>query len=83
MKAEMETCMRLLGVEKVSDLGPRHVSELHIPTNPPAAPYSRAPHLVILINNSQINSRMVERDIFDGGSGLDTFGLWEKVRSRL
>lgn len=24
----------------------------------------------------QINSRMVERDIFDGGSGLDKNGLW-------
>lgn len=27
-----------------------------------------------LIN--QINSRMVERDIFDGGAGLDSVGLW-------
>lgn len=31
----------------------------------------------------QINSRKVERDIFDGGAGLDTFGLWDKVRSKL
>ncbi|KAI1803354.1 FMN-dependent dehydrogenase-domain-containing protein [Daldinia bambusicola] len=54
LKAETETCMRLLGVEKVSDLGPRH-----------------------------INSRKVERDIFDGDAGLETFGLWDKVKSRL
>ncbi|KAI0117336.1 FMN-dependent dehydrogenase-domain-containing protein [Daldinia grandis] len=54
LKAETETCMRLLGVEKVSDLGPRH-----------------------------INSRKVERDIFDGDAGLETFGLWDKVKSKL
>ncbi|OTB07602.1 hypothetical protein M426DRAFT_241020 [Hypoxylon sp. CI-4A] len=54
LKAETETCMRLLGVEKVSDLGPRHV-----------------------------NSRKVERDIFDGGAGLETFGLWDKITSKL
>lgn len=27
LKAEMDTCMRLLGVEKVSQLGPKHVSK--------------------------------------------------------
>ncbi|RYP24803.1 hypothetical protein DL765_000349 [Monosporascus sp. GIB2] len=54
LKAETETCMRLLGVKDVSELGPRH-----------------------------INSRMVERDIFDGGAGLETFGLWDKVVSKL
>lgn len=47
LKAETETAMRLLGAEKVSDLGPRHV-----------------------------NASAVERDIFDGGAGLE--GL-EKV----
>ena len=26
LKAEVETCMRLLGVEKVNELGPQHVS---------------------------------------------------------
>jgi isopentenyl diphosphate isomerase/L-lactate dehydrogenase-like FMN-dependent dehydrogenase len=26
LQAEIETCMRLLGVEKISDLGPKHVS---------------------------------------------------------
>ncbi|KAI0008914.1 FMN-dependent dehydrogenase-domain-containing protein [Xylariaceae sp. FL0662B] len=54
LRAETETCMRLLGVENVSQLGPRH-----------------------------INSRKVERDIFDGGAGLETFGLWDKVTSKL
>ncbi|KAI0175576.1 FMN-dependent dehydrogenase-domain-containing protein [Hypoxylon sp. FL1284] len=52
LKAETETCMRLLGVEKVSQLGPKH-----------------------------INSRKVERDIYDGESGMS--GLWDKVKSRL
>ncbi|KAL7628599.1 hypothetical protein AAE478_000114 [Parahypoxylon ruwenzoriense] len=54
LKAETETCMRLLGAQSVSDLGPRH-----------------------------INSRKVERDIFDGEAGLETPGLWARVRSRL
>lgn len=54
LKAETETCMRLLGVQNVSQLGPRH-----------------------------INSRKVERDIFDGEAGLETFGLWDKVKSKL
>ncbi|KAI1099413.1 FMN-dependent dehydrogenase-domain-containing protein [Jackrogersella minutella] len=54
LKAETETCMRLLGVQKVAELGPRH-----------------------------INSRKVERDIFDGGAGLESFGLWDTVKSKL
>ncbi|KAK1757838.1 FMN-dependent dehydrogenase-domain-containing protein [Echria macrotheca] len=47
LQGEIETCMKLLGVKEVSELGPRF-----------------------------INSRMVERDIFDGGAGLDRHGLW-------
>ncbi|KAK3330783.1 FMN-dependent dehydrogenase-domain-containing protein [Apodospora peruviana] len=47
LQGEMDTCMKLLGVKEVSELGPRF-----------------------------INSRMVERDIFDGGAGLDKAGLW-------
>ncbi|KAK3366859.1 FMN-dependent dehydrogenase-domain-containing protein [Lasiosphaeria ovina] len=47
LQGEIETCMKLLGVKDVSELGPRF-----------------------------INSRMVERDIFDGGAGLDKAGLW-------
>ncbi|KAI0600890.1 FMN-dependent dehydrogenase-domain-containing protein [Biscogniauxia sp. FL1348] len=54
LKAETETCMKLLGVENVSELGPRH-----------------------------INTRKVERDIFDGGAGLEPHGLWDRVKSRL
>ncbi|KAF4635464.1 hypothetical protein G7Y89_g2641 [Cudoniella acicularis] len=47
LKAEIDTCMRLLGVEKVSDLSPKH-----------------------------INSRAVERDVYDGHAGLEKLGLW-------
>ncbi|KAI5923326.1 FMN-dependent dehydrogenase-domain-containing protein [Camillea tinctor] len=54
LQAETDTCMRLLGVENVSQLGLRH-----------------------------INTRRVERDIFDGGAGLDSNGLWDRVKSRL
>ncbi|CAG8972400.1 hypothetical protein HYALB_00007154 [Hymenoscyphus albidus] len=49
LEAEIKTCMRLLGAEKVSDLGPRFV-----------------------------NSRAVERDIYDGHAGLEKLGLWVK-----
>lgn len=31
LKAEMETCMRLLGVKNVSELSPRHVSSICFP----------------------------------------------------
>ncbi|TVY62902.1 Cytochrome b2 [Lachnellula suecica] len=50
LEAEIKTCMRLLGAEKVSDLSPNH-----------------------------INSRMVERDIYDGSAGLEKLGLWVKA----
>lgn len=46
LKAEMETCMRLLGAPDIKSLGPQH-----------------------------INTRMVERDIYDGDSNLEN-GLW-------
>ncbi|QPG99722.1 hypothetical protein C2857_002408 [Epichloe festucae Fl1] len=52
LEAETATCMRLLGVETISELGP---------------------HL--------INSRRVERDIYNGDAGLDKRGLW--TRSKL
>ncbi|KFY94654.1 hypothetical protein V498_03796 [Pseudogymnoascus sp. VKM F-4517 (FW-2822)] len=51
LKGEIETCMRLLGVDKVSDLGPQH-----------------------------INSRAVERDIYDGHPGLEKVGLWVSAK---
>ncbi|KAI8632244.1 mitochondrial cytochrome b2 [Xylariaceae sp. FL1651] len=54
LKGETETCMKLLGVKNVSELGPKH-----------------------------INTRKIERDIFDGDANLETFGLWEKVKPKL
>lgn len=54
LKAETETAMRLLGVERVEELGPQHV-----------------------------NTRVVERDIFDGveSPGKERWALW--ARSKL
>jgi hypothetical protein len=66
LKAEIETCMRLLGVEKVSELSPKHVSS---PRRETIAP----------VYFSQINSRAVERDIYDGQAGLEKLGLWFKA----
>ncbi|ELR06271.1 hypothetical protein VC83_05029 [Pseudogymnoascus destructans] len=51
LKGEIETCMKLLGVDKVSDLGPKY-----------------------------INSRAVERDIYDGHAGLEKVGLWVSAK---
>jgi L-lactate dehydrogenase (cytochrome) len=53
LRDETATAMRLLGVQRVGELGARH-----------------------------INTRMVERDIWDGGSGIER-GVVEKVRSKL
>lgn len=71
LQAEMETCMRLLGAKTVAELGPRFVSSDFFfglmsldHTNVPL----------------QINSRMVERDIYDGEPGLDKGGLWTKSK---
>jgi isopentenyl diphosphate isomerase/L-lactate dehydrogenase-like FMN-dependent dehydrogenase len=54
LKAEVETAMRLLGVERVGDLGPQHV-----------------------------NTRAVERDIFDGPAGLESLDRDYAVKSKL
>jgi isopentenyl diphosphate isomerase/L-lactate dehydrogenase-like FMN-dependent dehydrogenase len=51
LKGEIETCMRLLGAAKLSDLGPKF-----------------------------INSRAVERDIYDGNPGLEKMGLWTSAK---
>ncbi|KFG87750.1 putative mitochondrial cytochrome b2 [Metarhizium anisopliae] len=51
LEAETATCMRLLGVKRISELGPKF-----------------------------INSRRVERDIYDGEPGLDKRGLWTKSK---
>ncbi|PKS06538.1 hypothetical protein jhhlp_007286 [Lomentospora prolificans] len=54
LKAETETCVRLLGVNSVHELGPRF-----------------------------INTSIVERDIYNGPSGLDIAGLWEGPAPKL
>ncbi|KAJ0380813.1 hypothetical protein COL26b_001102 [Colletotrichum chrysophilum] len=52
LKAETETCMRLLGAKNISELGPKF-----------------------------INTRQVERDIYDGESGLENrVSLWVKSK---
>ncbi|KAL7925062.1 FMN-dependent dehydrogenase domain-containing protein [Trichoderma austrokoningii] len=51
LEAETATCMRLLGVKNVQELGPRF-----------------------------INTRCVERDIFDGDAELGRQGLWTKPK---
>ncbi|KAF2238318.1 putative mitochondrial cytochrome b2 [Viridothelium virens] len=51
LKAETETAMRLLGVEKVEQLGPRH-----------------------------INTRAVERYVYDGPAGLEKPSLWVNAK---
>lgn len=54
-------------MEKVSELGPRHVS---LPS---------AFLQLLCLTNVQINSRAVERDIYDGDAGLQKLGLWVKA----
>lgn len=54
LKAETETCMRLLGVEKIEELGMQY-----------------------------INTRSVERDIYDGPAGLERPTMWAKARAKL
>ncbi|KAF2016555.1 hypothetical protein BU24DRAFT_422915 [Aaosphaeria arxii CBS 175.79] len=54
LKAETETCMRLLGAQKISDLGPQF-----------------------------INTRVVERDIYDGPDGLERPSLWSMAKAKL
>lgn len=51
LQAETETCMKLLGAAKVSDLGPKF-----------------------------INSRAVERDVYNGQAGLEKLGLWVQAK---
>lgn len=82
LQAEMQTCMRLLGAKNIDELGPRFVCHS-------VFLLLRAFLLFVLAltNLPQINSRAVERDIYDGEPGLDKNGLWEKaasvVRSKL
>jgi isopentenyl diphosphate isomerase/L-lactate dehydrogenase-like FMN-dependent dehydrogenase len=84
LKAEMETCMRLLGVADVQSLGPRHVSNTvsDIISTRITSPQilfqlvGATGHQKLTRSSPQINTRMVERDIYDGDAGLDTDGLW-------
>ncbi|KAJ3027873.1 hypothetical protein HDV00_010793 [Rhizophlyctis rosea] len=54
LKAEMESCMRLLGVRRVEELG------MHF-----------------------VNTRAVERDIYDGPSNLDASKTWVGSKAKL
>jgi hypothetical protein len=69
LKAETETCMRLLGVETVSELGPKHVSRQML--------FCSCGHSAD--SCEKINSRAVERDIYNGHAGLEKLGLWAKA----
>lgn len=70
IKAEVETAMRLLGVEKVEELGMQHVSEI--------VQWTILEHKLTVV---QINTKAVERDIYDGGAGsLEKLGMWVKSK---
>lgn len=78
LQAETETCMRLLGAKDIQELGPRFVRLLSYTHD-----LTSEALLTIL---HQVNSRTVERDIYDGEPNLDKSGLWEKfglVKSKL
>jgi len=59
--------MKLLGAAKVSDLGPKFVSSFS---------FSKK----AITHTPQINSRAVERDVYDGNPGLEKLGLWVQAR---
>jgi isopentenyl diphosphate isomerase/L-lactate dehydrogenase-like FMN-dependent dehydrogenase len=63
LQGEIETCMRLLGVEKVEDLCPQHVSN----------PFDIT--ISLENNRTKINSRVLEREIFDGISNQKPLAL--------
>ncbi|CAG8160652.1 unnamed protein product [Penicillium salamii] len=65
---EMKTCMRLLGVERVDQLGLQHVCILHL-------------LLVSLLTGLQINTRVTEQQIYDGPAALEP--LRREFRSKL
>lgn len=67
--------MRLLGAKNVSELGPRFVSEQQQGSdNGVARPGTNGEE------PQQINTRRVERDIYDGAPGLDKKGLWQRAK---
>lgn len=68
LKAETETAMRLLGVEAIEELKPSHVS----PLNSVA---------LFGVTMRKVNSRAVERDIYDGDGNLPS--LLERIKAKL
>lgn len=72
--------MKMMGAKDISELGPRFVSAPRF-----SFPQKLCPGQPTLTFGSspQINSRMVERDIFDGGAGLDRSGLWTSRAAKL
>jgi hypothetical protein len=69
--------MKMMGAKDLSELGPRFVS-IH------SDPVMCLPSVLPLTSlTPQINTRMVERDIFDGDAGLDRSGLWTSSRAKL
>jgi hypothetical protein len=61
--------MRLLGVEKVNELSPQHVS-------------CQTLLLVSLANSLQINTRLVENEIYDGSANISQ-GFFGKAKAKL
>jgi hypothetical protein len=66
--------MKMMGAKDLSELGPRFVS-VH--------PIFASLLFPKLTTSPQINTRAVERDIFDGDAGLDRTGLWTSSRAKL
>jgi len=75
LKEESLTAMRFLGVGRVSELGPNHVSfsQTNVKCH---ASLDCSAYLF-----SQINSRALEQQIYDGPAGLEKLSLW--VQSKL
>ena len=74
--------MRLLGAETVADLGPRFVSAAP-GANGGCASRGVANKLLTYVSVGQVNTRMIERDIYDGEAGLDGHRLGGRVGSKL
>lgn len=72
LKAETETAMRLLGVGKVEDLSMQYVR---------CRPSENA--VMHTDCGLQINTRAVERDIYDGPANLERPSLWAKAKAKL
>lgn len=77
--------MRLLGAETVEELGPKHVSIFSTSSPPstqsfsahiPPSDFEAKQHAL-----SKVNTRMLERDIYDGPAGLEKLNMW--VQSKL